>query len=116
MPTVTRYEFALSGPNGEKYLIAYSRNRSRRALINAMRDRKDAIDAITGAEHDWYTGERASEGIMIGAGPGSPPAWRAYCTGRTQLDIRTTGRELPYVREAVPAGNSPTMPSNIGTG
>ncbi len=87
----TRYEIALYGPHADgPLLVAYSRIRSRHALIRVMRDRREHLDRICG-DADWCAGDKASDGISIGT------QWVCRFSGRTQRDAKPN--ERPFIMD-----------------
>jgi len=91
----TFYEIAAEGPDGLRVLVAYVNSRSRRSLIDCVRDRAALAIALTGAEI-FETGRRAADGITLGL-------WRIRYSGRTKREARASGC-LPYIRDVVEAG------------
>lgn len=89
--TPTRYEIAVSLPNGQRWLLGYTARRTVKSVVAMIRQHRDAIRAKMGPQELDYIagGERgmflfkAPDGSQIGP------------TGRTQLDAQNLGELEP---------------------
>lgn len=87
----TRYELVIEHADGRRYLLAYRMRKTRRSMIDCLRDNAAAVLATAGLGDDarFTCGKRVSDGLTIGE-------WRIRFSGRTQRETRTAG-ELPAI-------------------
>lgn len=86
----TRYELAAVHPDGRKILIAYTRQKSRNGIWNAVTEdhRMQKIIALVGAADCEFL-KPATAGLQMSE-------WTIKFTGRTQRDALLSG-ELAFV-------------------
>lgn len=98
----TLYEIAIERIGGsEKFLLCYASNKSRRFLVDCMRKRREAIDALCGGG-DWRTADTAREGVLIGPHDFIAPdgaTWRVRFTNRTKLEAEA--KPLPFLNDVL---------------
>jgi hypothetical protein len=88
----TRYELAAIRGN-ERVLIVYTPRKNRQVLWASLRERAEAVCALTGASEVTF-GKKAADGATMGE-------WRICFTGRTQREAIIEG-ELPFVLDLFP--------------
>jgi len=81
----TKYELALIGPAGEKYLIIYTGRLSKAGVWTALTHRYDDLVRVTG-QTEWQVDR---QGATSGA-------WRVVWTHRTQRECYIQG-ELAFI-------------------
>lgn len=95
---LTRYEIAAKSDDGRRaFLIAYAVRRSRSGLLDAMRQRGQAIiDRLEIGPTETMTFRPAGGGAAGDLPYARTGSWWIGFTGRTELDAKRCG-ELPYI-------------------
>jgi len=94
--THSLYEIALvNDQTGERLLVCYAARKTRAGLADAVRNRWDRIERITGVA-GWHYAKRAEDGVYEGP-------WRIRFTGRTEIEAKRSG-ELPWIGDLAAAG------------
>lgn len=94
----TRYETVLIAPDGTRYLMAYTDQKSRRGLLDVIRDKTflDGILTTIGVSRDAF----ADQSVLAdkAADGGEYKGWQMRFSGRTQRECIISG-ENPWVSE-----------------
>ena len=90
----TRSEIAIVRPDGERCLLAFTARHSRQGIVEAARDRWEAVWQFCGLPQDGAI--KLSKGRLE-----TSNGCRIEFTGRTQRDAIMAGERLAYVKDAV---------------
>lgn len=86
----TKYELAITHPNGSSYLIRYTNRRNRTGMWDCLYQVAQAITDLTGTDYvdpAWLV----KDGATVGE-------WTIHFTGRTQRDAIING-ELEFIED-----------------